>query len=68
MIVTVVVVAAVLVFIGSFVWDRLRRRRHRDLASHTQHEAPQVDGVASSAAAEALLRGGYQGDTGGFGH
>lgn len=67
MIVTFVVAAAVIVFIGSFAWDRLRRRRHRALASRTQHGPTMVDGVASPAAAEALMRGGYHGQEGGAG-
>jgi hypothetical protein len=62
-IVMILFLAAGLVFFGSFAWDRRRKRRHRELASRTQHGANQlVDGVASPAATEGLLRGGFHGD------
>jgi hypothetical protein len=62
-IVMVLFLAAGLVFFGSFAWDRLRKRRHRELASRTQHGTNQlVDGVASPAATEAALGGGFHGD------
>jgi hypothetical protein len=63
MILTVLAIAAGLVFFGSFAWDRVRKRRHRDLASRTQHGSNTlVDGVASPAAIEGGLAGGAQGN------
>ena len=65
MIATAFVVAVVLVFVGSFVWDRVRKRRHQRLALRSQHGEKLVDGVASPAAVEGGLRSGYHTADGG---
>jgi hypothetical protein len=55
-IVTVVVAAGVTVFVGSFVWDRLRRRKHRALATQGNVGAGRTDVVESALADESILR------------
>jgi uracil-DNA glycosylase len=62
-IVTMLILVAAVVFVGSFAWDRLHRRRRCELAARTPQGSTLVEGVPSAAAVESVLHDGFQGNT-----
>jgi len=65
----VVVVAIVLGIVATYALEIRNRRRNRRIAETTTAagRGGEHDGMTNPIAAEGVMRGGYEGDTGGWG-